>query len=63
MAFAAIQAPREADTPVDRLNHAQRGALSGLSPEEVTVLTNVQARLAAASDDVEGQSVSGVGIF
>lgn len=64
MAYDAIRALRDAGTPVDQLSEAQRGVLSSLSAEEVGVLTEVQTRMAAVSDDVEGHmGVTGVGIF
>jgi hypothetical protein len=63
MAYGAIAALREAGSPVDQLTEAQRGALSTLSPAEVSVITDVQTRMAAVSEAVEGHMVVGGLVF
>jgi hypothetical protein len=63
MPYDAIKALRDAGNPVDQLNDAQRSVLGTLSPEEVTIINDVHARMAVVGSDVEGQTVVGVGVF
>lgn len=57
MATDSLQRFRDAGTAVDNLNDEQRAVLRSLNDNEVEVLTSVQARLAAAGDDVEAQGI------
>ena len=62
MAYDAIQALRAAGTMVDQLSDAQREVLATLTPAEVSVLTDVQNRIAAGGPDVEGH-LFGIVVF
>jgi DNA-binding CsgD family transcriptional regulator len=57
MSFDALQALRQANHPVDLLPAAQRAVLAELTELEVEVLNSVRDRLAAVSDEVEGQEL------
>ena len=64
MAYDAIAVLREAGSPVDQLNDAQRTVISTLTPAEVDILADVQNRISAVTSDVEGHlTVVGVVIF
>ncbi len=43
---------------VDKLSGEQREVLSGLSAEEISVLTSVKQRLDAAGGDIEGHGAA-----
>jgi hypothetical protein len=63
MAFDALAELRAAGNPVDQLNDPQLEVLRSLTPAEVATINSVKARIDAASDDVQGHVVVGVGIF
>ncbi|WP_329007699.1 hypothetical protein OG271_18505 [Micromonospora rifamycinica] len=56
MSEATLQALREAGANVDALNPAERRVFESLSPEEVAVVSAIQARLNGAGE-VAGQGV------
>ncbi|WP_328901994.1 MULTISPECIES: aroma-sacti cluster domain-containing protein [unclassified Streptomyces] len=58
MAFDPIRKLSEAGNSVDMLTDEQKAAFSSLTEHEVEVLTSVQAKLATASAEVEGQDVN-----
>jgi hypothetical protein len=51
----ALDALRNAGTPVDLLSDTERAVFSALSPDEVAVLTAIQGRLNDAAAAVQGQ--------
>ena len=55
MSKNALDILREAGTPVEALNDAEREVFAALGPSEVSVLTSIQARINAASNAVVGQ--------
>ncbi len=63
MSFDALQALRDAGTPVDQLSSEQQSVISTFAESEVATLISVQSRLAEVAGEVEGQTVVGVGIF
>jgi hypothetical protein len=63
MAYDALQALRDAGTPVDQLSDEQKAVVASLTPHEVEILTDIQRRVAEAGADVEGQTVVGIGLF
>lgn len=63
MAYDALQALRDAGTPVDQLSDEQKAVITSLTRQEVDMLTDIQRRVAEASGEVEGQTVVGAGIF
>ena len=57
MAFDALEALRQAGSPVDLLSDAERDVLAQLTEAEVNVLNSVKKRLDAVScDEVEAHS-------
>lgn len=55
MSQETLEALRSAGTPVDLLSESEREVFASLSPEEVSVLGSIQARLNAVASEVEGQ--------
>jgi hypothetical protein len=55
MAFDPLQKLAEAGNPIDMLTDTQKAAFAELTEHEVDVITSVQAKLAHASAEVEGQ--------
>jgi hypothetical protein len=51
VAFDALDALRQAGSPVDLLSDAERDVLAQLTEAEVSVLNSVKKRLDAVSDD------------
>jgi hypothetical protein len=59
VAFDALDALRQAGSPVDLLSDAERDVLAQLTEAEVSVLNSVKKRLDAVSDDeVEAHSAN-----
>ncbi|MEV6602166.1 aroma-sacti cluster domain-containing protein [Actinoplanes sp. NPDC051346] len=52
-----LEALRSAGCPVDLLSSEQRAVLASLTPEETTVLVNVQEKLTAAEGEVVGHDL------
>lgn len=55
MSYEPLETLRSAGTPVDLLSEPEREVFAALSPDEVSVLGSIQARLNAAAAVVEGQ--------
>ncbi|MBT2467018.1 hypothetical protein J7E97_03810 [Streptomyces sp. ISL-66] len=55
MSYEPLETLRRAGTPVDLLSESEREVFAALSPDEVSVLGSIQARLSAVSAAVEGQ--------
>ena len=61
--FDALAALRAAGNPIEELSPAQQDVLRGLSEAEVATLISVKSRIDAATGDVEGHMIAGIGIF